>query len=234
MASGSSSPPAALRVVLLDVNGTLTDPGAIGAVWGRPELGDEVLDGAVQLAMVDALVGLSGRSFADHLAAAAQVVAVEAGVDVGRVSDAVSAAAALPARPGASEALGLLGAAGLRVVALTNSGAEAGEKTLRSAGLLGFVDRVLGVDAVGTFKPDPRVYAYALRETGCAEEPGAAALLATHPWDLAGAGAAGLRTAWVRHGVRAWPEVFDEPDVDGPDLAAAAEGLIALVSGTAG
>jgi 2-haloacid dehalogenase len=217
-----------LTTVLLDVNGTLTDPSAIGDVWGRPELGDRVLEHAVHTAMVAALLGQGERPFSDHLRAAVDVVVAESSLDPGLADDAMRAAAALPARDGAAVALAALREAGLRLVALTNSGAEAGEATLRGCGLAESVDRVLGVDAVATFKPDPAVYAHALatlrvdaRET---------ALLATHPWDLAGAAHAGIRTAWVRHGERVWPSVFASATVTGDRLRDIAESLAGLGS----
>jgi hypothetical protein len=89
-----------LRVVLFDVNATLTDTSAIGEVWGRPQLGDRVLGQAVCTAMVDALLGGGGGMFRDHLRAALEVVVGEAGLDLERVEQALAIAAALPARPG--------------------------------------------------------------------------------------------------------------------------------------
>ena len=70
-----------LRAVLLDVNGTLTDPSAIGSVWGRPELGERVLQHAISTAMVAALLHDVERTFRDHLSAAIDVVATEADLD---------------------------------------------------------------------------------------------------------------------------------------------------------
>lgn len=210
------------RIVLLDVNGTLTDPAAIGAVWGRPELGGRVLGQAVATAMVDALLDRGDRAFSDHIRAALALVAAEEGLDPAGVDGAARAATALPARPGAADALSVLISAGVRTVALTNSGAEAGAATLRGCGLQEHVERVIGVDAVGTFKPHPAVYEHALGELAAA--PSEVMLLATHPWDLAGAAHAGIGTAWVRHRAPGWPEVFPAPDVAGedlPDLAAA-------------
>ena len=219
-----------LTTVLLDVNGTLTDPSAIGRVWGRPELGDRVLEHAVHTAMVAALLGHGQRPFSDHLRAAVEVVAAESILDPPRLDDALRAAAALPARDGAGAALAAMRDAGLRLVALTNSGVAAGEATLRGCGLLEHVDRVLGVDAVSTFKPDPAVYAYALAQLRV--DAGEVALLATHPWDLAGAAHAGMRTAWVRHGERGWPAVFPSPTVGGDRLRDVAGSLVGLMSPT--
>jgi 2-haloacid dehalogenase len=115
--------------------------------------------------------------------------------------------------------------AGLRIVALTNSGAQAGRTTLEGCGLLALIERVLGVDAVSTFKPGPDVYAYALSEVQ--EDPHRVALLATHPWDLAGAAHDGMRTAWMRHRPRAWPSVFPNPDAQADTLTDLATAILA-------
>ena len=88
------------------------------------------------------------------------------------------------------------------------------------------VEDVLGVDAVQTFKPAPAVYEYALTSLGLPAV--SVAMLATHPWDLFAAGSSGMRTAWVRHGVRVWPSVFPAPDVAGNTLAEGCAALVAL------
>ncbi len=211
-------------VVLLDVNGTLTDLRPIGAPWGRSELGAAVLDGAVRTAMVDALLGTGDRAFSDHLRASLEVLVADAGLDFNGVEAAMAAAAELPARPDAATALALLADADLRIVALTNSGAESGVRTLRGCGLLGYVERVLGVDAVASFKPHPSVYTYALAELRC--DARGVTLIATHPWDLAGAAHAGIKTAWVTHGARGWPTVFPSPDIRGDSLLQVAEEIV--------
>jgi 2-haloacid dehalogenase len=209
--------------ILLDVNGTLTDPAPIGSPWQRPDLGGRVLARAVHTAMVDALLGSERRPFSDHLRAAIEVEAHDAGLDPVGIDAAAAVLGALPARPDAEQSLAVLVDAGRRLVALTNSGAQDGEATLSRCGLLAYVERVLGVDAVGTFKPDPRVYTYALEQLGA--RPGEVTLLATHPWDLAGAANAGMATAWVTHGARAWPAVFPAPRHRAPTLLELARAL---------
>jgi 2-haloacid dehalogenase len=215
-----------LSTVLLDVNGTLTDTSPIGEVWDRPELGDRVLQQAASTAVVQALLDTAERPFVDHLRAAIEVVIADADLDPRGFERAVAAAASLPARPGAGEALKMLRRAGLRLVALTNSGADGGRRTLEGCGLAPFVDLVLGVDAVGTFKPHPGVYAYALSQLG--DDYSRVAMIATHPWDLAGAAHGGVRTGWVRHGTRVWPAVFPRPDVQAETLPELATELLAL------
>jgi 2-haloacid dehalogenase len=212
------------RWVLFDVNGTLTDLEPIGAPWGRPELGTAVLDHAVHSATVDALVTPTPRPFIDHLRAAIEVVTADLSLDETRVEEALVAATALPARADADQALALLAAAGIRLAALTNSGARGGEATLQACGLALHLERILGVDAVSSFKPHPSVYAYALRELDAPGEQ--VTMVATHPWDLAGARSAGIRSAWVRHGARRWPAVFSPPDLQAETLLDLARALI--------
>lgn len=211
--------------LLFDVNGTLTDPAGIGALWERPRLGEEVLRIAVHTAMVETLTRTASlHPFSDHVRAGVEMVAAEHGLDRALVEQAAGAAAALPARPGADEALARLGEAEWRLAALTNSGAAAGRATLERAGLAARFELVLGVDAVSRFKPHPEVYAYALQQL--AAPASEVTLIATHPWDLAGAAAGGLGTAWVRHGARGWPAVFPTPEIEADTLPGLARALV--------
>ena len=202
-------------ILLFDLNGTLTDPVAIGAPWGVPELGLAVLAGAVQTASVDALTG-HYRSFGQHVRAAVSVEAARRGLDAGLVDDAVGRAAALPTHPDVDPGLADLATGGHRLAVLTNSGAEAGRQTLDAAGLLHRFEAVLGVDAVRSFKPHPSTYAHACQALGA--EPDHVMLVAAHQWDTTGAKRAGLRTAWIdRHG-EPFSAAADEPDVRATDI----------------
>jgi hypothetical protein len=120
-----------LRAVLLDVNGTLTDPSAIGAAWARPDVGERVLQQAISTAMVAALLRDVELTFREHLSAAIDVVAAAADLDPHASAQVLESAGALPARPGAADALATLRDGNLRIVALTNSGAEAGRANPR-------------------------------------------------------------------------------------------------------
>jgi 2-haloacid dehalogenase len=213
------------RVILLDVNGTLTDPSALGAPWGRSDIGDVILGRAVHTAMTSAILGPDERPFSDHLRAAIEVVAAQEGLDLDGVEAAAGNARSLPARADAAAALTILSDAGHRLVALTNSGAEAGRATLAACRLIDQIDDVLGVDAVKRFKPHPAVYGYALERL--AVSPDQVTLLATHAWDLAGAAHAGMSTAWVTHGAAAWPSVFPRPTFQAESLRDLAELVVA-------
>lgn len=211
------------EIVLFDLNGTLTDPSAIGDPWGQPDLGLRVLDGAIRGGMTDALLGTS-RPFAAHVSAALAGEVARRELDGGRFDEAMTAAAALPGWPDACTALEDLRGSGLRLAVLTNSGVDAGCRTLEAAGLVDLIDVVLGVDAVGTFKPHPRTYAYAIAELGVPTDE--ILMVAAHGWDIAGADAAGLRTAWIARGEGVLAPSLPEPDLRVPDLAALAERLL--------
>ncbi|MDQ3066994.1 MAG: hypothetical protein M3R12_07575, partial [Actinomycetota bacterium] len=53
-------------MILFDLNGTLTNPAAIGEPWQVPDLGAGVLAAAVHTAAVDALTDRF-RPFAEHI-----------------------------------------------------------------------------------------------------------------------------------------------------------------------
>lgn len=211
-------------IVLFDVNGTLTDPAGIGDPWDAPDLGIEVLQSAVQSAMVDALLGLY-RPFADHVCGAIRLRAGQRGLDPGGIDAAVRRAARLDPFPDAARALDQLRDAGHRLVTLTNSGAQGGRDTLEAAGLADRFERFLGVDAVRTFKPHPRTYAYALAELGARSDE--VVMVAAHAWDVTGAKHAGLRTVWIARGERLLTPSALEPDHRAGDLLGAARLLTA-------
>jgi 2-haloacid dehalogenase len=101
----------------------------------------------------------------------------------------------LPAHPDARDAMARLRDAGFGVVTLTNSVAEVGEDQLRNAGLRDMVDAVYSADTVSRLKPAPEPYRLVLDAQHTV--PADAVLIAAHDWDVAGAAAAGLRTAFV-------------------------------------
>ena len=195
-------------IVLFDVNGTLLDPRAITG----SEDGLGILDLTVMQSMADTMTG-QARPFPDYMRAALEI----AGADVDR---GLAAAAALPPYPDALGALEDLRGAGHTPVALTNSGADAARAALEAAGLLEHLEAVIGADAVGAYKPDPRVYAHALSELGAVAAE--TWMVAGHWWDVHGAKRAGLRTAWVARDEGELLSTTPEPDVRAADLADAA------------
>ncbi|MFC0410260.1 HAD-IA family hydrolase [Roseomonas elaeocarpi] len=143
----------------------------------------------------------------------------------GEKSAVLEAMGRLPPRPDAREAFETITAAGMRVLALSNGAADATRALLRAGGLEHLVGPVVSVEEVRLFKPRREVYEHAARIAGV--PAGRMALVAVHSWDIQGAGAAGLSTAYVS-AEQPFSTVMRRPDLETPTLAAAARALIAL------
>jgi 2-haloacid dehalogenase len=212
--------------VLFDVNGTLLDPRALTASWegAPPALGLSVLDQTVLQSMVDTMTG-EFRPFAEYIRAALGHRAELLGLGDDAVEAGMAAAAALPPYPDAADALARLRVAGHTPVAVTNSAADAARAALGEAGLLEHFHAVIGADAVGAYKPDPRVYRHGLDVLGL--EPADTWFVAGHWWDVAGAKRAGMRTAWIARDEGPLLATAPAPDIRAADLREAAEALAA-------
>jgi 2-haloacid dehalogenase len=100
----------------------------------------------------------------------------------------------LPAFADVSPALEKLRGAGHELVALTNGTERSVRVLLQNAGIIGYLAAILSADRVGTFKPDPAVYAL-LRE---GREQGDVWLVSANPFDVIGAKACGVTAVWLR------------------------------------
>lgn len=93
-----------------------------------------------------------------------------------------------------------------RLVALTNGNASLDRIGIRHY----FVDVVTAVDA-GAAKPDVRIFDAACERAGV--RSGDVLHVGDHPHiDVAGARAAGMRTAWVNRAGADWPQELEPPD----------------------
>lgn len=117
-------------------------------------------------------------------------------------------------------------ASGVRIITLTNGSATTTRTLLERAGVRGEVEQVISVDAVRRWKPAPEPYRHAV--AACGVPPERMALVAAHGWDVHGAHRAGLLTGWVSRLEGHWNDVFDPPDVTGPDLVGVVRELLAL------
>jgi 2-haloacid dehalogenase len=209
---------AAHPTALFDLNGTITDPAAMGRPWNDGALGDCILTRALQTAMAETIIG-GHHEFSSHIERALRIEIEVRGLDPAPISDALELAEHLPAFPEVPSSLRRLAGAGWRLAILTNSGAEAARRTLDRAGLTDCFERILGVDAVKAFKPHPDTYSYAAKEIA-----GDVTFVASHDWDIGGAARAGLRTALVTRG-RPRSQIFAEPSLIATDLAGLADHL---------
>ncbi len=210
-------PTTAPSTLIFDVNETLLDLAPLkkkvaGALSGRDDLLPLWFTTMLQFSLVHSLTN-DYRDFAHVGVGALMMIGDKAGITVDR--EAAEAAIVepirnLPAHADVEPALRSLAAVGFELIALTNSSKEGVEAQLTNAGIVGFFDHVLSTEAVQAFKPDPRPYQHALDVAGA--QPGDALMVAAHAWDLAGAHAVGLRTAFIaRPGATLYPNV-ERPD----------------------
>ncbi len=229
----TAAPP--LRVVLLDVNGTLSDTSRLAAAFegaGAPgSLAATWFAGVLRDGFALALHG-EGPRFADAALAGARTALAGAGVPAERLEESsvavVEAVGTLPLHPDVVVGLVALRERGLRLVPLSQGAAAVTDRLLAAGGAADAVEPALSVSDApgGLWKPAPSTYRWALDQVGAAPEE--ALLVAAHPWDLDGAARVGISTAWVDRAAAQgpgtpWPAVLDEPDLVVPGLDALAD-----------
>lgn len=119
--------------------------------------------------------------------------------------------------PDVKPALGQLRAAGIRLAFLNNFTPAMLEANTRNAGLEGFFEFSLSVDAVGVYKPHPRAYQMGLDAFGLRREEILFAAFAG--WDAAGAKLFGYPTFWVNRQGQPAEELGATPDGTGAGMA---------------
>ncbi len=109
------------------------------------------------------------------------------------------------------EGMTMLREAGWMTMALTNSAAPSINAQVDRAGLRPLFDHVISVDEVQRYKPAAAPYLHALSVAEA--EPAQTWMIASHDWDLAGARAVGLNTAFISRPYMTYASSYPEPDV---------------------
>ena len=124
---------------------------------------------------------------------------------------------ALDAYPEAPAALRQLRAAGFATAILSNGSPAMLAAAVEHAGLADLFDHVLSVEAVGVYKPHPKVYQLACERLGLAA--GAIAFVSSNGWDAWAASAFGMRAAWCNRQALARERLPGAPDREIHSLA---------------
>lgn len=217
------------RLLIFDVNGTLSDLSPLGARFadlGLPQhLATSWFAGLLRDGFALTAAGATAR-FAQMAAESLRVLftvqqpnrALE-----DAVTHVMDGFAHLRVHPDVTTGLTALAALDLRLVTLSNGAASVAESLLTTAGVRGYFERLLTVADAGAWKPAPRAYAYALEQ--CQVDPADAMLVAVHPWDTDGAARAGLPSAWINRGSARYPAYYRSPTLDASSLLDLADQL---------
>lgn len=222
--------PPAPRAVAFDIIGTMfpLEPLRAGIVaLGLPPSG---LEGWFAAACRDAFALASVeqfKPFATVLAGALDTVLAEQGLvaSPAQCKEIISGLQTLNPRPGAEEALARLAEARVAAIALSNGSHHETAALLARAQLDDQIAHIVSVDAVKQFKPRAKVYRLAADTAGVTVD--ALALIAAHGWDVNGAHAAGLTTAYLST-ERPYPAIMHAPDVEADTLPGCVDALLSL------
>lgn len=204
------------RLIVFDVNETLSDMAPMGerfAGVGAPaHLAPTWFAGLLRDGFALTVTG-DNPAFADL---AAELLRVHLAGVVDDVEPAVSHIMAgfgeLPVHPDVVEGVRALRALGVTLVTLSNGSTSVAQGLLERNDIEACFTRLLSVQDAPLWKPAAPAYAHALQV--CDVEAGEAMLVAVHPWDIHGAHAAGLGTAWIdRSGSARYPSHLHQPDL---------------------
>jgi 2-haloacid dehalogenase len=118
--------------------------------------------------------------------------------------------------PDAAPALRALAGAGYELAVLSNGTPAMIADCLDNSGLGKFFGQRISADEVRAFKPSPAVYRHA---AGRLSRPiGRIRLVTSNAFDSVGAGAAGMRTAWVNRSAGPFDTIGAQPDLTVPAL----------------
>jgi 2-haloacid dehalogenase len=192
-----------VRAAIFDAYGTLLDVHSatarhaerVGPEWQRFSQDWRVKQ--LEYTWVRSLAGPGHhRDFAAITEEALRVVAMRYGIQDGALlHDLYAAYLALDAYAEVPEMLLALRAGGVRCAILSNGEPQMLAEGIAAAGIADLLDAVLSVEAVGVFKPDPRVYRLASEHFRLA--PNEMAFVSSNAWDAFGAREAGFRVFWI-------------------------------------
>lgn len=219
------------KIAIFDVNETTLDLSPVrrtidelaGGVGGFTIWFQKLL----QLSMTSTTTG-NYLDFTELAKAALQAVfdAEDRHLPGGGWDEVRAAMGSLDAYPDVKPGLTALRDAGWTTVSLTNSAPTSVNAQLERAGLTPLFDLILSVEAVQAYKPAQAPYLYAAQQIGF--EPSTMWMVACHDWDLAGARAVGMSTAYVSRPAMSYAPNYPAADLVVDSFIQLAERLTGL------
>lgn len=217
MNSHTAHPGAAVlpELIIFDVNETLSNMAPMRGLWEEAGAPAHL----AQLWFTEVLrdgFALTATQRSESFSTIARQVAhrlleASGAADVGASTERIMAGfLGLDVHPDVVEGIKALSDLGIRLVTLSNGAVPVADSLLTRCGLRAHFDALLSVEAAGLWKPAAQPYAYALETSDTA--PQRAMLVAVHPWDINGASAAGIRTAYIARAGEPYPGYFAPPE----------------------
>ncbi|MDB9764209.1 haloacid dehalogenase type II, partial [bacterium] len=101
----------------------------------------------------------------------------------------------LSAYPEAQDVLTALKANNIQTGILSNGSKEMLNSAVVSANLKNYLDKIISIDCIEIYKPDPKVYEMVLDQFNCKKEE--VLFISSNGWDIAGASKFGFTTLWI-------------------------------------
>ncbi|NNG44419.1 haloacid dehalogenase type II [Pseudoalteromonas sp. NEC-BIFX-2020_002] len=211
------------KVIIFDVNETLLDLESMrtsigAALGGREDLLPLWFSTMLHHSLVSTAIGDYqdfGKIGVASLLMVAQNNAIKLNVEQAKTAI-VTPLLSLPAHSDVKAALQILKDRGYKLVSLTNSSNNGVKTQFESAGLTDFFQARYSIEDIKIYKPDLRAYQWALQKLQV--KPEEALMVAAHGWDVAGAKAAGLQTAFIARPGKALYPLAKTPDYKVNDL----------------
>jgi 2-haloacid dehalogenase len=212
------------EVLAFDLYGTLVDPIAIASQLGRllGEADGRAAAGLWRLKQLEYSFRLTAMSkYEDFRWVTARALdftlaSMGARLTDGQAERLVELYDHLRPFPDAVPALRALAGLGYELAVLSNGTPAMIGNCLENSGLGGFFGQRVSVDEVRAFKPSPVVYRHAAGRL--AVPVGQVRLVTSNAFDCVGAGAAGMRTAWVNRSAAPFDTIGAQPDLTVPAL----------------
>ena len=204
-------------LVIFDVNETLSDMSGLAAVFAglgaKPALAATWFSGLLRDGFALTVTG-DNPDFATLAKQSLQPLLDARGVpNTDTAVDTVMRAFAdLPVHADVVEGVRALAAGGIRLVTLSNGSTSLARGLFERHGIADCFEQLLSVADAPAWKPAASAYEYAMR--ACNAVAAETMLVAVHPWDIHGAAAAGLTTAFVNRGGTPYPTFFTRPDLE--------------------
>ncbi len=220
-----------LEVIVFDVNETLSDTAPLGAAFqdaGLPAHAAKtwfagILRDGFALAAAGGNVPFAEIA-TDSLQRLMTQTARASTVDERRkgVDQIMTTMKDLPLHPDVALGIPAL-ARSAKLLTLSNGATTVADKLLSEGNIRKYFSQLLSVDDAVAWKPAKAAYATAM--TACGKAAEEMLLVAVHPWDIHGAHAAGMQTAWINRDGSTYPSYFTPPTYEAVDLPSLAEQL---------